>query len=50
LKVDEAILLPHHMPYQMQIFVHLSDLLDEIFAAKYGWERAVIALEKIVDY
>jgi len=50
LKVDEAILLPHHMPYQMQIFMHSSDLCDEIFAAKYGWERAVIAPGKIVDY
>ena len=50
LKVDEAILLPHHIPYQMQIFRHLSDLFDEIFAAKYGWERAVIAPGKIVDY
>jgi hypothetical protein len=50
LKVDEAILLPHHMPYQVQIFMHLSDLFDGIFGAKYGWERAVIAPEKIVDY
>ena len=31
-------------------FMHLSDLFDEIFAAKYAWERAVIAPEKIVDY
>jgi len=30
--------------------MHLSDLFDEIFGAKYGWERALIAPEKIVDY
>ena len=50
LKAGDALGLPYNLPFQLNLFfIHLSDLFDEVFAAKYGWERETVAPEKVIE-
>ena len=50
MKIGDTISLPYDLPFQLNLFfIHLSDLFDEIFTAKFGWKRTLIAPERILS-
>ena len=51
MRAADTISLPTDLPIALHLFlVHLSDLFDEIFAAKFGWDRTTIGPETLAGY
>ena len=51
MRAGDTISLPTDLPIALHLFlVHLSDLFDEIFAAKFGWDRTTIGPETLAGY
>jgi hypothetical protein len=48
-KVGDEIFFPFDMPSELHLFLmHLSDLIDEAFCEKFGWERLQVKPETLV--
>ena len=50
LSEGSLISLPLGFPMSIQLFfVHLTDLIDEAFCLKFGWQRTVVTIEKLTE-
>lgn len=48
-KIGDEIGFPLETPVELHFFlVHLSDLLDEAFCVKFGWDRPKVSPEKLL--
>ena len=50
LSEGDIISLPFGLPMSMQpFFAHLTDVIDDAFCSKFGWQRTVVSVEKLTE-
>ena len=48
LSIGQTISLPFGFPIPLQLFFsHLTDIIDEAFSDKFGWQRTTVSLENL---